>query len=377
MAEKRDYYDVLGVSKNATEDEIKKAYRTLARKYHPDINKEPGAEEKFAEINEAYGTLSDAEKRKRYDQFGFNDPNQGFGGGQGFEGFGGFGGFGGFEDIFSSFFGGGQRSTRNQRSRQGDDVEKQMTITFDEAVHGAKKTIRINVEEECPHCGGTGAYSKSDLHTCDRCNGQGFVFVEQRTILGMARSQQVCPKCRGKGQYVTRKCEHCNGVGRIKKTKDIEINIPAGIDNGMSLRIAGKGEAGYDGAPNGDLYVQFRVTPHEYFKRDGLDISIEIPISFVDATLGTELNIPTINDPVLMKIPAGTQSGAKFRLRGKGVKNPKGSSFGDEYVIIKVETPTNLNKEQVELLKKFDESYKSNNKTSSWDKIKRFFQGKC
>ena len=374
MADKRDYYEVLGVPKTATDEEIKRAYRKLARQYHPDINKAPDAEKKFAEINEAYGVLSDKDKRAKYDQYGFEDPTQGFGGGNPFGE--GFGGFGGFEDIFSSFFGGGSRSSSRNRSQRGRDVEKSMTISFDEAVHGCKKIIRVTVDEPCTACGGTGAYSNSDIHTCSQCNGTGYVFVQQRTILGVARTQTVCPKCHGNGKQIDRVCPTCQGKGKVRKTKDIEIKIPAGIDNGMTLRVEGKGMAGDNGAPSGDLYITFNVEPHKYFRRNGNDIEIDAPISFAEAALGTELSVPTIDDEVKVKIPAGIQSGTKLRLRGRGVTDPKGNGRGDQYVIVNIETPKNLNSEQKDLLKKFDNSYKSSNKKSTWDKIKDFFQGK-
>ncbi len=374
MADKRDYYDVLGVSKTATDEEIKRAYRKLARQYHPDVNKAPDAETKFAEINEAYGVLSDKEKRQRYDQYGFNDPTQGFGGADA-EGFGGFGGFGGFEDIFQSFFGGG-RESRQSRSSRGKDIEKSMTISFDEAVHGCKKTIRVSVDETCTSCGGTGAYSRNDIHTCSQCNGTGYVFIQQRTFLGVARTQSVCPKCHGTGKEITRTCDSCLGKGKVRKTKDIVITIPAGIDSGMTLRVEGKGMAGDNGAPNGDLYIQFEVTPHKYFRRVGNDIELDVPLTIAQATLGTELEIPTIDEAVKVKIPRGTQSGTKLRLRGKGVKDAKGNGRGDQYVIIKVEIPTSLTRDQEELLKKFDTSYKESNNKSTWDKIKDFFAGR-
>lgn len=370
MADKRDYYEVLGVSKTASADEIKKAYRSLAKKYHPDINKEPGAEEKFKEINEAYEVLSDEQKRSNYDQFGFTDPSQGFGGGSGFGGFSG--GFGGFEDIFSSFFGGGQRQSRGGRQR-GNDIEKTMTITFDEAIKGTKKVIRVTVDEECSSCGGSGAYSKSDIHTCDRCKGQGTVYVEQRTIFGMARTQTVCPSCGGRGQTISKRCEKCGGKGRIKRTKDVEVKIPAGIDNGMTLRMEGYGEAGVDGGPSGDLYISFKVEPHKVFVRDHDDIILTIPISFTQAALGDQIEVPTVESPVSLKIPAGTQTGTKFRLRGKGVKGVKSMSRGDQYVIVKVETPTSLTKEEKELFEKLGNVEKTNKK-SPWEKFKNLFK---
>lgn len=375
MADKRDYYEVLGVSKSASADEIKKAYRTLAKKYHPDINKEPGAEEKFKEINEAYSVLSDEQKRKNYDQFGFEDPTGGFGGGQGFSGFSG--GFGGFEDIFSSFFGGGGSRSSSSRggNQRGNDVEKLMTISFEEAINGCKKVIRVTVEEECTQCAGTGAYSKSDIHVCERCKGAGSIYVDQRTFFGMARTQTVCPKCGGKGQSIDRKCEKCGGKGRIKRTKDVEITIPAGIDNGMSIRVAGAGEAGVSGGPSGDLFIRIKVEPHKAFVRNGNDIELTIPISFTQAALGDTIEVPTVSESVSMKIPAGTQTGTRFRLRSKGVKGLNGSGCGDQYVTVKVETPTNLSDEQKQLLERLG-NIETKAKKSPWEKFKSMFSGK-
>ena len=365
---KRDYYEVLGVQKGASADEIKRAYRGLAKKYHPDINKEADAEEKFKEVQEAYDCLSDDQKRARYDQFGHEDPTQGFGGGAGFDGFSG---FGGFEDLFSSIFGGGRTQTR--RNNNGRDIEKTMTITFEEAVHGCKKTIRLSVDEECSSCGGSGAYSKNDIHTCERCRGSGHVFVEQRTIFGMTRSQTVCPRCGGRGQEITRKCEKCNGKGKYRVEKNIEINIPAGIDNGMTLRVEGKGEAGSFGGQSGDLYITFKVQPHEVFTRDGDDIIIEIPVTFAQAALGDEFEVPTINEAVKIKLPAGTQPKTKLRLRGKGVKNPKTGYVGDQFVIVNVQTPTNLTSEQKELFMKLSKT-ELKTKETTWQKFKKLFQ---
>ena len=372
---KRDYYEVLGLTKGASQEEIKKAYRTLAKQYHPDVNKEPGAEEKFKEINEAYDTLSDEQKKARYDQFGFDDP-MGGAGGSGFSGFSGFGGggFGGFEDIFSSFFGGGSKNNSNG-PRQGNDVEKTMTITFEEAVFGCKKKIRLTVDDECTNCGGTGAYSKSDIKTCKRCNGQGRVFIRQQTIFGQSTVQSSCPECNGTGKTITRKCDVCNGKGRIKRTKDVEVTIPEGIDTGMTLRMAGCGEAGINGGSPGDLYISFTVTPHKNFVRDGQDILLNVPISFTQAALGDSIEVPTIDGQVMLKIPAGTQSETKFRLRGKGTKNPKtsSSSRGDQYVIVHVETPTNLTNEEKELFEKLGNVEKKEKK-SPWEKFKDLFQ---
>ena len=370
---KRDYYEVLGLQKGASQDDIRRAYRQLAKKYHPDVNKEPGAEEKFKEINEAYDTLSDEQKKARYDQFGFDDPTAGFGGGSGFSGFSG--GFGGFEDIFSSFFGGGSTRSSSNGPRQGNDVEKNMTFTFEEAVYGCKKKIRLTVEDECTACGGTGAYSKSDIKTCPKCKGQGRVFMRQQTIFGQSTVQTTCPDCGGTGKIITKKCDVCGGKGRVRRTKDVEVTIPAGIDTGMTLRMAGCGEAGINGGPNGDLYITFTVTPHQRFVRDGSDIILTVPISFSQAALGDSIEVPTIDSPVMLKIPAGTQSETKFRLRGKGCKNPKSSSSarGDQFVIVHVETPVNLTAEEKALFEQLGNVQKKEKK-SPWDRFKNLFQ---
>lgn len=372
MANKRDYYEVLGVSKNATQDEIKKAYRTLAKKYHPDINKEPGAEEKFKEINEAYETLSDEQKRSQYDQFGFNGPQGGFGGGQGFSGFSG-AGFGGFEDIFNSFFGGGRQRAQANAQMAGEDVEKQMTISFEDAVYGATKKIRVSVDEACTACGGSGAYSKNDIHTCPDCHGTGYILRRQQTIFGMSQTQSVCPRCHGTGKEITKKCDVCGGTGHVRRAKDIELKIPEGIQSGMSLRLEGYGGAGQNGGPNGDLYITFNVLPHKTFKRQGNDIYLEIPISFTQAALGDTIEVPTMWEAEKLRIPAGTQSETTFKIKGKGVKNPKGMGRGDQYVIVHVKTPTNLSKDEIDLFNKLA-SVEKIEKKSAWDNFKEGFK---
>ena len=372
MAEKRDYYEVLGVSKTATEEEIKKAYRQLAKKYHPDLN--PGdkeAEEKFKEINEANEVLSDPTKRSQYDQFGHAGAQQGFGGG----GFGGFNGnFGGFEDIFSTIFGGGSRNSgrSSTRPRQGDDIEQTVTIDFMESINGCKKQVKVNIEEECSSCGGSGAYSKKDINVCGRCHGSGSVIVEQNSIFGRVQTQTTCPKCGGKGQEITRKCDACGGKGRVRKTKDISVNIPAGVQDGMSMRLEGQGYAGYNGGPNGDLYIHVRVRSHEEFKREGDDIYLEAPISITQAVLGDSIEIPTVYGSVTLKIPAGTQSHTKFRLRGKGAKNVRTKLTGDQYVIVIVQTPTNITTEEKSL---YEQIAKLEGKKgeSVWEKFKKKF----
>ena len=367
---KRDYYEVLGLSKGASEDEIKKAYRSLAKKYHPDINKEPGAEEKFKEINEAYDTLSDPEKKARYDQYGFDDPTQGFGGGAG--GFSG--GFGGFEDIFSQFFGGGR--TRNSNApQQGADIEKQMSITFEEAVYGCKKKIRLSVDEECIQCGGSGAASKNDVKTCTKCGGRGRVVMRQQTIFGFTNVETACPDCRGRGKIITKKCPDCNGAGRVRRTKDVEVTIPAGMQTGMTLRMEGYGGAGINGGPNGDLYISFVCGEHKQFKRDGQDIILTIPLSYYQAALGDTIEVPTIDGNVSVKIPAGTQPGTKLRLKGRGCKNPKGGSTGDQYIICNVVVPTNLSKEEKKAIEDLRDLEKKDKK-SPWENFKNLFTKK-
>ena len=373
MAEKRDYYEVLGVSKTATDDEIKKAYRKLAKQYHPDLNPDnKEAEEKFKEVNEAYETLSDPTKRSQYDQFGHAGPQQ-FGGG-GFQG--GFGGFGGFDDIIDAFFGGGRRNSgpnNSTRPRQGDDIEQIVTIDFMESINGCKREIKITVDDECSTCGGSGAYSKKDVNVCSRCHGRGSVVVEQNSLFGRVQTQTTCPKCGGKGQEITRKCESCGGKGRVRKTKDLTITIPEGVADGMTMRVEGKGNAGFNGGPNGDLFVNIRVRKHEDFVRDGDDIYLEIPISITQAVLGDTVDVPTVYGNVNLKIPAGTQSHTKFRLRGKGAKNVRSKINGDQYVTVKIEIPTSLNGEEKSI---FEQLKKVEGKKgeSVWEKFKKKFK---
>ena len=373
MAEKRDYYDVLGVSKNATDDEIKKAYRKLAKQYHPDLN--PGnkeAEEKFKEINEANEVLSDPQKRSQYDQFGHTDPTQqGFGGG-----FGGFGGgFGGFDDIFSTIFGGGSRgsSSRNStRPRQGDDIEQTITIDFMEAIYGCKKLIKVNVEDECNSCGGTGAYSAKDIKICSRCRGAGSVLVEQNSLFGRIQTQTTCPKCGGKGQEIKRTCDSCGGKGRVRKSKDITVTIPEGVMDGMSMRLEGKGHAGANGGPHGDLFIHVRVKEHEDFIREGDDIYLEVPITISQAVLGDSIDVPTVYGSVNLRLPAGTQSHTKFRLKGKGAKNVRSKINGDQYVIVKIDTPRTLTNEEKKLYEQI-RRIEAKKGESVWEKFKKKF----
>ncbi|MBM0867996.1 molecular chaperone DnaJ [Staphylococcus auricularis] len=376
MANKRDYYEVLGVSKDASKDEIKKAYRKLSKKYHPDINKEEGADEKFKEISEAYEVLSDPDKRANYDQFGHDGPQGGFGG-QGFGGqdFSGFGG--GFEDIFSSFFGGGRSSDPNA-PRKGDDLQYNMTITFDEAVFGAKKDITIRKDVKCHTCNGNGAKPGTKKKTCHYCNGSGHTTVEQNTILGRVRTQKVCPVCDGTGEEFEEPCPTCHGKGTENKNVKINVKVPEGIDNDQQIRLAGEGAPGENGGPQGDLYVVFRVKPSDKFERDGDDLFYDLNVSFAQAALGDEVKVPTLKGSVMLTIPAGTQTAKQFRLKEKGVKNVHGYGYGDIFVNIKVNTPTKLNDRQKELLREFaDISGESIKEQSSnfKDKAKRFFKG--
>lgn len=369
---KRDYYDVLGVSKTASKEEIRKAYRSLSKKYHPDLNKEPGAEEKFKEVTEAFEVLSDETKRANYDQFGHADPNQGFGGfGGGADGFG-------FEDIFSTFFGGGSRRRDPNAPRKGDDLQYTMTVDFMEAVFGKETQIEIPREEVCDTCAGSGAKKGTSTTTCTHCGGTGQITMTQNTPLGQMVNRRACPHCQGSGKIIPEKCETCYGSGRVTKNKKINVTIPAGIDDGQRLRVAGQGEAGINGGPSGDLYIVFRVRPHEKFIREDDDIYLELGLTFPQAALGDEIEVPTIHGKVKLKIPAGTQTGTKFRLRGKGVKNVHGHGIGDQHVIVKIVTPKKLTEKQKELLREFasiDGNTPDEYSSSLFDKIKRSIKG--
>lgn len=354
MAEKRDYYEVLGVSKGASESEIKKAYRSLAKKYHPDINKDSDAPEKFKEVNEAYEVLSDAQKRANYDQFGF----AGMDGAQGFGGFSS-GGFDDLNDIFSSFFGGGmggqfggRSSQRSTGPRKGENRYMQLNVDFMDACFGKTTTITIHVDEKCDHCSGTGAENPSDIETCHRCNGSGTILSQQRTAFGVFQSQSVCPECKGAGQTIRNKCHVCGGAGYQRRKVDVEVKIPAGIASGQQLRVPGKGERGMNGGNNGDLYLRINVREHEHFIRDDRNnIHLEVPITAIDATLGTEIDVPTIRGTVTMKIPAGTQDGMQLRLRGEGVPSLQGGKPGDQLCTIRIEIPKKLDQKEKDLYK--------------------------
>ena len=346
-----EYYDRLGLSKDASQDEIKRAYRKLSKKYHPDINKEPGAEEKYNEILEAYETLSDAQKRAAYDQYGPDGAN-GFGGQGSFGGFDGGAGFGGFEDIFSSFFGGG--ATRNPNApRQGDDLQYRVNLSFEEAVFGAEKEIHYNREVTCKTCSGSGAKPGTSPVTCGRCHGHGVINVDTQTPLGMMRRQVTCDVCHGTGQEIKDPCQTCHGTGREKQSHTVSVKIPAGVETGQQIRLAGQGEAGFNGGPYGDLFVVINVNPSDKFTRDGSTIYYTLNISFVQAALGDTVEVPTVHGNVEMVIPAGTQTGKTFRLKGKGAPRLRGGSQGDQLVTVKIVTPTKLNDAQKEALLAF------------------------
>ena len=348
-----EFYDRLGVSKNASQDEIKKAYRKLSKKYHPDINKEPGAEEKYKEVQEAYETLSDEQKRAAYDQYGAAGANGGFGGGAGgFGGFDGGAGFGGFEDIFSSFFGGG--ATRNPNApRQGDDLQYRVNLSFEEAIFGAEKEVHYNREATCKTCSGSGAKPGTSPVTCGRCHGQGVINVDTQTPLGMMRRQVTCDVCHGTGQEIKEPCQTCHGTGHEKQSHKVSVKIPAGVETGQQIRLAGQGEAGFNGGPYGDLFVIINVNPSDKFTRDGSTIYYTLNISFVQAALGDTVEVPTVHGNVEMTIPAGTQTGKTFRLKGKGAPRLRGGSQGDQHVTVKIVTPTKLNDAQKEALLAF------------------------
>lgn len=347
MAEKRDYYEVLGVGKNASADDIKKAYRQLARKYHPDVNKEANAEEKFKEVKEAYDVLSDDGKRATYDQFGHVDPNQGMGGG-GFQG-----DFGGFGDIFDMFFGGGGGRRDPNAPQRGSDLQYSMTIEFKEAVFGKETEITIPRTESCDTCHGSGAKPGTRPETCSVCRGTGQQEVVQNTPFGRMVNRRACSNCGGTGRVIKDKCGTCHGAGKVKKQRKINVRIPAGVDDGAQIRLSGEGEGGMKGGPAGDLYIVIRVKSHEFFDREGDDIYCEVPLTFVQAALGDEIEVPTLTEKVKLKVPAGTQTGTYFRLKGKGVPKLRGYGQGDQHVKVTVVTPTKLSEEQKELLRQF------------------------
>ncbi len=362
MADKKDYYESLGVSKTATDAEIKSAFRKLAKKYHPD-NKETGDEAKFKEIGEAYSVLSDKEKRQQYDQFGhaaFQNGGAGFGGSaSGFSGFG-------FDDIDLSdlfnMFGGGfssRSSSRGSAKTKGSDIETNVEISFDDAVYGCEKVLKVSLDEPCSECSGKGGKGEK---TCPTCGGRGRVVSQQRTMFGVFQTETACPDCRGRGVTYESICSACRGNGIIEKVKEITLRVPRGVETGDTLRLSGKGNAGANGGARGDIYINFKVKEHEIFKRDGRDVYVDIPLTLTEAILGCEKEIPTIHGTIVTKIPAGTQNLEKFRFKGKGVDDEKSGRLGDEYGIIKVIIPDKLTKEQKELIKKLSETSLDNSK---------------
>ncbi len=371
---KRDFYEVLGINKNASQEEIKSAYRRLAKKYHPDLCKEENAEEKFKEVQEAYSVLSDENKRRQYDQFGHAafDGSGGFSSG-GFSG-GGFSGFGGFDDIFdnifSGFSGGGFSgfggNTGRSRKVRGEDLLKRVHLTFQEAVFGCDKDFDLDVTETCENCHGEGGF---DSETCKTCHGSGTITQEQRTILGSFMTKTTCPDCHGEGKILKRVCSVCHGKGTVSVHKTITVHVPSGVDTGNRLRVPGKGAAGTNGGPAGDLYLEFTVSDHPYFKRDEDDIYLEVPVSIVDATLGAKIEIPTLSGNVKLTIPAGTQNGEQHRIRGKGIQNESTRHTGNLYVVIKVMIPTKLSRSEKKL---FESLAKEDLESTEINKFEKF-----
>ena len=353
--EKKDYYEVLGISKDASEQEIKKAYRKMAMKYHPDKNQgNKESEEQFKEVNEAYEVLSDPQKRRTYDQFG----HAGFsGGGFGQGGFSGGQGFGGFEDmfgdIFGDMFGGGSRGSRKNGPRKGADMRLRMELKFEEAAFGVEREISIQREEECDTCHGSGAKPGTNSNTCPTCKGSGEVRQTTRTPFGNMMNVAQCPNCHGAGTIIEHKCDTCSGQGRVRKAKKLNVKIPAGVDDGATIKMSSEGQLGLKGGPRGDLYIIINVIPHKLFERDGYNVYLEMPITFVQAALGDEVEVPTLDGKVKYKIPEGTQSGTVFRLRGKGIQHLRSSQRGDQLIRVNVEVPKKLSDKQKDLLKDF------------------------
>lgn len=363
MAEKRDYYEVLGVSKNATVEDIKKSYRSLAKKYHPDLN--PGdksAESKFKEVNEAYEVLSDTDKKSKYDRFGHAGVDPNYGAGQG--GFGGFGTAGGsmefdLGDLFGSFFGGsfsGSRGANPNAPRRGSDIRVSVTLSFEEAAKGCTRTIEFGRVEVCPECSGSGAQKGTSVQTCPECNGKGQVSAQQRTPFGVIQTSKTCPRCGGKGSYTPSPCPKCSGSGRIRRNVSQSVNIPAGIDDGQMFSVRGEGNKGLNGGPPGDLGVAVNIKPHPFYERDGYNVWCEVNVSFAQAALGDELRVPTLDGVVQYTLPAGTQPGNVFKLKNRGIQNINGRTKGDQLIKIVVDVPKELTEKQKELLMQFNAS---------------------
>ncbi len=383
MAEKRDYYEVLGIQKGATEDEIKKAFRKKARENHPDLHPDdPSYVEKFQEINEANEVLSDPEKRKRYDQFGHAGVDPSYSGGGGMDGFSGMGGFGDLGDIFDNIFGGfggfGGGSTRSNANapRRGSDIQESVLINFMDACNGIKKEIKINRMSVCDSCKGSGSDGASSSEICPDCQGRGSVKTTQRTPFGAISSTKQCPHCAGKGKIIKNPCQKCHGVGRLRVQKTVSVDIPAGIADGQPMRLSGQGDCGVNGGPSGDLLITVSVKSHPIFRREGFDIHCDIPVTYMEAVLGAEITVPTIDGDVKYNISEGTQTGTVFRLKNKGVKKLHRTDRGNQYVKIYVEVPKNLTKKQKDLLKEFEASLSEKNyakRQSFFEKLKKKF----
>ena len=352
---KKDYYEVLGVSKTATDEEIKRAFRKLAKQYHPDINKEPGAEEKFKEIGEAYAVLSDANKRRQYDQFGHAAFENGgaSGGGAGFQGFNM--GDIDLEDILGDLFGGGFRgfsgfggsSRASSRPSKGEDIRVVLNLTFEEAAFGCEKDVKLNLTSECSRCKGKGGFNEK---TCRTCGGAGKVLEQAQTIFGYMQTQKTCPDCKGRGKTYETICDECHGKGVVEKVKTLTVTIPEGVDEGYQLRLSGKGNAGLNGGPNGDVFLEFKIKEHPLFERDGADIYLEVPVTITDATLGCKKEIPTLYGNIILEIKAGTQNYTKLKIKGKGIKLPNSISKGNMYAVVNIIIPTKLDRKQKALL---------------------------
>ena len=362
--DKRDYYEVLGVSKDASAAEIKSAFRQLAKKYHPDVSKEPDAEKKFKEVQEAYEVLGDETKRQQYDQFGhaaFDQAAGGYGGAGSYGGFGGFDASGfDFGDIFDNIFGGGFGGSSRNSAQQGADRLMRIRLSFEEAVFGCEKDIKLEVNDKCDECNGKGGTGEE---TCSECHGSGTVTKEQRTLFGTFMSKSTCSKCKGKGKTYKDKCSHCHGTGRIVTNKVITVNVPEGVDTGNRLRISGKGEPGINGGPNGDLYLEFVVEKHEYYNRDGDDIYLKVPINITEAVLGTKKEIPTLFGNVMLTIPEGTNTGDKQRIKGKGINK------GDMYIIMDVRIPKKISREQKKLFEELEDTELDDTVIKDFDKF--------
>ncbi|NCC83625.1 MAG: molecular chaperone DnaJ [Clostridia bacterium] len=376
MADKRDYYEVLGVAKNATEEELKKAYRKTAKKFHPDLNPDNAeAEAKFKEANEAYAVLSDPEKRQRYDQFGHAGVDQ-----QGFDP-SGFGGFEDLGDIFSQFFGGGfggRGASRQNAPTRGQDIRYRITLDFMEAAFGTKKVINVSLEDTCETCNGSGAKPGTDVKTCGRCHGSGQVQERQQSIFGTVMTSRACPECQGSGKIITEKCTSCNGRGRKQRSKSLTVNIPAGIDNGESLTLRGEGEPGYNGGPNGNIYLVIQIKPHDVLRREGYNTFCTVPVTFAQAALGAEIEIPTIDGPQHYELKEGSQPGDVITLKGKGIPYINRNNVrGDAFATIDLEVPRKLNEEQKRMIREFDKTTSSSNyskREGFFTKLKSLFK---